>query len=282
VTVLARLIARVRDRVAARLWRVLVQVLTPAHRAALDDLLTIPEHARATRLELLRRAVTGVNSAGMVRALKRLETIRALEIRDVNLATVPPARLDALARYAILASAATITRMADERRAATLLAFARAIETTAQDDALDLLDALIQDLIRKARLTAQQTRLRTLKDLDAAALQLSTVCACLIDPTYADAEVRKAIYATVTPEQITTAITKIAVLARPPDTTTQPELIARYRMVRRFLPTLLRVLRCDSTAAGRPVFKALAFLRRIEGERDADMRAAPREVVSRT
>jgi hypothetical protein len=186
----------------------------------------------------------------------------------VDLSAVPPARLDALARYAILASAATIARMADERRAATLLAFTRAIETTAQDDALDLLDALIQELIRKARLTAQQTRLRTLKDLDAAALQLSTVCARLIDPTYADAEVRTAIYATIAPGQIANAIAQINALARRPDTTTQPELIVRYRMVRRFLPTLLRVLRCDGTAAGRPILKALAFLRRIEGERD--------------
>lgn len=106
VMVLARLIARVRDRVAAHLWRVLDRALTSTQRAALEDLLTIPENARATRLELLRRAATGVNSAGMVRALKRLDTIRALEVRDVDLSAVPPARLDALARYAILASAA--------------------------------------------------------------------------------------------------------------------------------------------------------------------------------
>ena len=92
---------------------------------------------------------------------------------------------------------------------ATLLAYARAAETLAQDDAMDLLDTLLMNLVRQATGTAQQIRLRTLKDLDAAALQLSTVCTYLINPDYADAEIRTTIYAAIPQETITAAVETI-------------------------------------------------------------------------
>ena len=62
--------------------------------------------------------------------------------------------------------------MAPERRVATLLAFARAFEIIAMDDAIDLLDFLISQLIHEARNEGEKQRLRTLRDLDAAALPL--------------------------------------------------------------------------------------------------------------
>ncbi len=62
--------------------------------------------------------------------------------------------------------------MPDERRVATLLAFARHLEVAAQDDALDLFDLLIQTLLARVYRAGQQERLRTIRDLDAAALQL--------------------------------------------------------------------------------------------------------------
>ena len=281
VSVLARLIARVRDRVATRLWRVIGRILAPDQQATLATLLTIPERTRMTVLEQLRRGAVGISSVSMIRALKRAELIRAMGMRTVDVSAIPPARLDALARYAVLSSASTITRMPPDRRLATLFAFARAMETIAHDDACDRLDALISELIRKALIVGQQKRLRTLKDLDAAALQLSAVCRRLIDAASDDATVRSTIYAETPQEKIADAITQVERLARPPQTTTQPELIERYTTVRRFLPTLLRVLAFESTPAGGAVLDAVAFLRRIEGDRDPDMRQAPRDAIPR-
>jgi hypothetical protein len=124
VSVLARLIARVRDRVATRLWRVIGRLLTSEHQATLATLLTIPENARMTVLEQLRRGAVGTSSVSVVRALKRVETIRSVGMRAVDVSAIPPARLDALARYAVLSSASTIMRMPPDRRIATLFAFA--------------------------------------------------------------------------------------------------------------------------------------------------------------
>ena len=58
--------------------------------------------------------------------------------------------------------------MPEHRRIATLLAFAHTFEITAMDDALDVLDLLITDILAEAKRTGQKERLRTIRDLDSA------------------------------------------------------------------------------------------------------------------
>jgi uncharacterized protein DUF4158 len=281
VTVLARLVARVRDRTAARLWRLLAALPTPAQRARLDTLVQVPEGAHQNPLDRLRRAPIRVSGPGLVQALRRLETLRALGVSHVPLTSIPPSRLKALARYAAAARAQAIARMPDDRRMATLLAFAVTFETTALDDALDLFDRLMTDLIRDAALTGQKARLRTLRDLDAAALQLQEACQMLLDPRIADAAVRACVFTQIPRESLVEAATRVHTLTRPPDDHYYPELVERYQSVQRFFPALLRTVTFHGTPAGQPVLEALHFLAPPTRQRPPDLQHAPLEVVPR-
>ncbi len=62
VTTLTRLVARVRDRADARLWRKLSSAPSPAQLEALEKLPIVPEGKRQSELHRLRRAPTGVNA----------------------------------------------------------------------------------------------------------------------------------------------------------------------------------------------------------------------------
>ena len=73
--------------------------------------------------------------AGPTEALERVEAIRDLSVGELPRDHLPPNRLRALARYGAAARAQAIARMTPERRSATLLAFARAFEYIAMDDA---------------------------------------------------------------------------------------------------------------------------------------------------
>ena len=280
VTVLARLVALVRDRAAARLWRVLAASPSVEQRARLEALVLVPEGSRQSPLDRNRRGPTRVSGPALIAALDRLTEIRALGVGQLLLPRVPSGRLKALARYAAAARAQAIARMPDDRRIATLLAFARAFEATAQDDALDLLDLLITDIVAQAQHLGQQERLRTIRDLDAAALQLREACAVLFDEACADRKVRSTVFARVPEPRLREAAALVAFLARPPEDNYHKELIERYGRVRRFLPALLREIAFQGTQAGQPLLHALKALV-TPTVHQPDLCRAPMDIVSR-
>jgi len=71
--------------------------------------------------------------------------------------------------------------MPAERGIATLLAFACALQATAQDDALDVLDMLLTDSLARVESQEKRRRLRTIGDLDVAALLLRNVGLVVLD-----------------------------------------------------------------------------------------------------
>ena len=163
-----------------------------------------------------------------------------------------------------------------------MLAFAHTYLAVVHDDALDLFDALMRTASSQATREGQQARLRTIHDLDAAAQVLSEACQVVLDETQDPATLRERIYARVPAEHLQAAVTTIGELTRPPEDTYAQELLNRYLMMRRFLPTFWRTLDFESTPGGRPTLHAVQFLQRIEGQPRASLQAAPRAVISRS
>ncbi len=281
VSQIARLVASVRDRAQERLWRVLAQVPTDEQRRLLETLLVIPEGERQTPLDRLRRAPTRITAPALVSALQRIDAVRLLGVRNVDLSFVPSGRLKALARYVLSARIQTLSRMTEDRRIASLLAFAGAFEATAHDDALDLFDLLLRTTFSRAERAGKQERLRTIRDLDAAALKLREACVVLLEMEDATTQVREHVFARIPIEQLQTAVTVVGELTRPPDDTYAQELVGRYALIRRFLPTFFRTLEFESTPGGQSVLDAVQFLSRLEGRRSPHLQSAPRDVITR-
>ena len=280
VTVLERLVGRVRERVARRLWRLLATLPTALQRACLEGLLDVPEGARQSPLDRLRRGSHRVSAPALVGALNRLQEIRAVGVSDIDLKRFPPTRIQALARYATKTSASMIARLPEKRRTAILLAFAKRFEVIALDEALEVFDALMSDILRDAKRRGDRARLRTLKDLDAAALDLRAACEILLDDHLPDAEVRNAVFARLTRTRLESAAERVAALARPADEGYQQELVARYGRVRSGWPTLVRTIRFEGNPTGQPVLQALAFLIALDGRGRSSLSQAPLDGVS--
>jgi TnpA family transposase len=263
-SVLERAIARVRSRANSRLWRLLAVRINPDQKARLDALLIVPEGGRQSPMDRLRSGPTLQSTNELVRAIERLEEVRQLAAGLPCTDRLPKTRVLALARFAGAAKAQAVARLPDERRAATLLAFIRALEASAQDDVLDLFDVLVTrmfvDVIRKGR----EARLRNLRDLDAAALTLSQVCALVLDGAVNDNDLRAAVFAAVPQAALEAAMAQVDSLTRPPDDPYFDELLAQHRRIRRFLPHFVRVVGLGAIPAGQPVLKALQHLRKVE------------------
>ena len=127
LTVLERAIARMRNRSSTRLWQRLTTSVTPEQRERLEELLIVPEGTRQSTLDRLRDGPTLQSPAELGRAVRRLEEAKMLVDALPGIGQLPITRITSLARFAGAAKAQAISRLPDDRRIATLLAFAHTL-----------------------------------------------------------------------------------------------------------------------------------------------------------
>lgn len=151
---LERLVAGIRERTAARQYRLLAAAPSPHQRLALEELVVVEAGRRVSRLDRLdrlRRSPTDISGAGVVKALDRYAEIDGLGAAGWDLSSVPAGRIAALARFA---SAARARAVADPRRLATLVAFAATMRPVAADEAIEVFDLVVGDLVRTSGSTS--------------------------------------------------------------------------------------------------------------------------------
>ena len=229
-------------------------------------LLTTPTQGPHSLLDRLRKGPFRRSAPELVRALQRVDTVRALGLPVAMSPHIPPGRIHALARFAMTAKVSAIERLPDARRLATLVAFAVMLEAAAVDDALDLLDILITEIFSDATEAGEQGRLRTLKDLDQAASQLGQACRVVLAPEIPDFALRATIFSTLSREELQTALERLDRLVRSPEDRYYIELQQSWRRVRWFLPALLKTLSFGATPAGQGVVEAMADLAKHDGQ----------------
>jgi Domain of unknown function (DUF4158) len=79
-TKLERFVAKLRQRVEVRLWRVLASGISQPQQSGLEELLRVPDGARSSLLDTLRTGPVMVRGPALVGALERLNTVRSLSI----------------------------------------------------------------------------------------------------------------------------------------------------------------------------------------------------------
>ncbi len=278
---LERYIARLRSRVEERLWYTLGCGISSEQQARLENLLAVPAGSRNSQLDRLRTGPVLISSSSLVVALLRLHSVRELGIKLPEAAHIPATRVAALARFAGVAKASAILRLPNSRRLATLVAFVHCLEATAQDDALEVLEAVLRELFGGAVKADKKARLRSLKDLDKAAATLASACQMVLDGTLPDAELRTKLFEKIPRDTLTKALDGVNALIRPADNVFYQELDAKYKTVRRFLPTLVEHVRFGANTAGGPVVAAFDWLRaHMVCKKPGD--DAPRDVIGKS
>ena len=170
--------------------------------------------------------------------------------------------------------------MPDERRRATLVAFAYAYEAETLDDALDLLDLLITDIAASAKRRGVKKRLRTLEDLDKAALELADVCSVLARRGLprqrgADGSLRQALKRTSDRggrHHLRRGAAAAAEL-------TSRRCSSDTRRCGAFCRTILETVTFRAATAGKAVLEGIDYLARLEGRQRPKLDGAPLDVV---
>lgn len=266
LTVLERAVARVRSRANERLWQRLTMQVSPLQRTRLEQLLVVSATDRTSPFDRLRDGPVLQSPAELGRAVERLEEIQGIADGLPSLERLPTNRITTLARFANAAKAQAVSRLPDERRIATLLAFVHTLEATANDDVLDLFDVVITSMFTDAKAAGQKDRLGSIRDLDAAALKLKQACAVLLDEKTSHGGIRPAVFNLVTRAELAKAVALVESLARPHDDQYFKELRAQHRRLR-FMPSLLRATSFAAAPAGKSVMEAIEYLRTVLDEK---------------
>lgn len=280
ITTLERLISRVRHRATLRLWHRLTRALTDEQRQKLAALVTSDGATLAT-LEDLRATPRRRSPTELLRHLERIDAIRGHGLGPVPSPDLPATPLGRLARSARTSKPANLAALHEPRRTATLAALFQTLEAVALDDAVELFDALATDIFALAEHAHRKSRLRSLRDLDAAAIVLRGVGQHVVadDGALPLTAWRDALFEQISRADIEAAMASIDSLVRAPDDRRYQELRPHWRRVRTLFSALLQRITLDATPAGQPVIAALNYLRRVEDWTRTRMADAPTECV---
>ncbi len=148
---LERLVGRVRDRASQQLFVRLANGLTADQRSRIAALFE-RDGDDLNRLEILRGSPLKRRQSDFWTHLDRLDAVRDFDLGLMPPKGVPATQLERLARIARRTKPSAIAALKEPRRTATVAALFYTLEASAQDDAIELGDALIADLFRKAEL----------------------------------------------------------------------------------------------------------------------------------
>jgi TnpA family transposase len=134
---------------------------------------------------------------------------------------------------------------------------------------------------RGAERKGERERLRTLRDLDAAAYRLKEACQIILDPASVEDGLRARVFTRVPRAQLQQDVATVTALTQPQGDKSYERLLAHYSTARRFMPMLLQTICFEATRSAQPVLRALQFLRDLEGQPRPEMGTAPTEWLSR-
>ena len=277
VSTLERFCAHVRARVHKQRWRRMAGAFDTKQSAYIARLFDSGDGPAL--IEELRCAPRRLAPGEFMTHLERIDAIRAAALAPKAAPGAPDAVIERLAHAARKMRPAALARLPEPRRSATLAALFGALERIALDEALELFDQLVDQTVKDAAKAYVASRMRTLRDLDAAALILAQAVESVLLEERDDASLRQAL-AQIRSAAIENAIDRTRHLARPPDDRHFQELCTSWRRIRRLFEGLLRRIAFEATPVAEPVREALAFLAHTPDWTRASMRAAPTACVS--
>jgi hypothetical protein len=281
VSVLERFVGRIRDRAQKRLWKRLVAALSEKQRERITNLFDETDETSFATLDALRTVPTQRSSSEFLHHLDRLEAIRAFDLRPSPPKGVPAASLERLARVARAGKPSVIAALQEPRRTATVAALFHTLEAAAQDDAAELAEALITDLVKDAEAADKQARLRSLRDLDDAAILLRDMARLVFEENALPLDQwRDALFERLPRDDLVAAMAEVDAIAKPRDAKPRDakpyaELLARWRRARRLFFNIATRLEMDAAPGGRAVQEAIRYLAKIDDWSHARMRDAP-------
>lgn len=176
-----------------------------------------------------------------------------------------------------------ILALAEPRRTATVAALFYTLEAAAQDDAIELAETLLIDLIKTAEAAEDKARLKGFSDVAAAALVLAGMSRMVLaDDELPLDEWRAALFEKLPRSEIEAAQASIEATAKPKDAEPYAELRKRWRSARRIFINVASRIETGASPNGDALREAIAYLKDKPQWSGKNLRDAPTAAVPKS
>lgn len=212
ITTFERFVSQIIELAADQTDQAIAAIPSAAEIQQLKNLLIAvekPVYGATIRMDILRKPLIDESRKEIQRGFQRLRQFEQFQTETWQLSTIPEGKLKQLAKYAFNAKASLIKRMTPTRQIALLVAFVYEYRKQAMDEQLLALSRFYEALFKRAKNKETKERMRTLKDLDQAALTLAKIVSLVLDDTVDQQGLRSTILQQYGSDDIRSAVTQV-------------------------------------------------------------------------
>ncbi len=265
MTTLERLVWTVQRLAQRRVERWLLHPLTREQRARLDGLLSVdPELRTRTRLSWLREAPEIPSARSLRKVLDRLAYLRALAVPTPD-QRLHPNRLRQLAQRCGQYAAQPLARFADDQRHVFLAACLPDLAASLTDQALDMLDKMLGELLRKGEKKQERHFQVNVRALNANLVVLTAASDALLGARRDGVEPCTAVFEAVGGEpRLAATVESAKKLVRPLDLDARDLIQTQYAFMRGALLALYAALDVRAVRGTDSALEALDYVQRLD------------------
>ncbi|MCY9758311.1 Tn3 family transposase [Paenibacillus alvei] len=260
MTTIERVVWEARQRAEEKISKLLISSLTPEQIEKLDRILSPMPESSKTYLAWLREMPGSSSPDAFLKVIEKLDFVRDLRLQ-IDTKGIHPNRLRQLSKVGARYEPHSFRRFDDPKKYAILVAYFIELVQDLTDQAFDIHDRQVMQLLSKGRKAQEELQKQNGKSINEKVVHFADLGAALIKARSEGTDPFVALDAVMPWDQIVASVEEAKRLARPVDYDYLDLLEKKFYALRKYTPTLLKSLEFRSTKSAEPLMKAVDIIR---------------------
>ncbi|WP_377863537.1 Tn3 family transposase [Bacillus sp. R86525] len=262
ITTLERMVWEARAMAEKKLFNTVSQSLSNTQKEKLEEIIH-PSESNKTILGWLKEPPGHPSPETFLKLIERLEYIRGMELETVQISHLHRNRLLQLSRLGSRYEPYAFRDFQENKRYSILTIYLLHLTQELTDKAFEIHDRQILSLLSKGRKAQEEIQKQNGKKLNEKVIHFTNIGQALIKAKEEKLDVFEVLESVIEWNSFVSSVVEAQELARPVDYDYLDLLQKRFYTLRKYKPTLLRVLEFHSTKANEPLLQAVEIIRRM-------------------
>lgn len=263
ITTLERMVWEARAMAEKKLFNTVSKSLTNEQKEKIEEIITSqhPSESNKTILGWLKEPPGHPSPETFLKLIERLEYIRGMELETVQISHLHRNRLLQLSRLGSRYEPYAFRDFQENKRYSILTVYLLHLTQELTDKAFEIHDRQILSLLSKDRKAQEEIQKQNGKKLNEKVIHFTNIGQALIKAKEEKLDVFEVLESVIEWNSFVSSVEEAQELARLADYDYLDLLQKRFYSLRKYTPTLLRVLEFHSTKANEPLLQAVEIIR---------------------